>query len=154
MAELTETTEGTERTSTLLRELMSYILQRSAGETLRVMCEAGLSMPQMVALHLLGKCGELTISALAGKLRLSLAATSHLVERMVQQQLVARSEDATDRRQKQVVLTPAGRALIERLVLARMAETGPLLTALPPDLRGQLEAVLEQILAQLKQTQP
>ena len=138
------------RTSALLRELISYILHRSAGENLRVMCEANLSMPQMVTLHLLGKRGALTISALADSLRLSLAATSHLVDRMVQLGFVARTEDASDRRQKLVALTPTGEGLIERLVAARLAETDPILTSLPDDLREQLEGVLELVLERIR----
>lgn len=143
-------TSSAERTTELLRELFSFILQRSAGEMLRVMSELGLSMPQMVALHMLRNCGPYTISALAEKLSLSLAATSHLVDRMVHQGLVARTEDAADRRQKQVAIAPAGLSLLERLVAARLAETNQVITLLPPDLRAQLEGVLEQVLGQIK----
>jgi DNA-binding MarR family transcriptional regulator len=150
MEEIAVASEPSARTSALLRELIGYILQRSAGETLRVMNDANLSMPQMVTLHMLRKCGPFTISVLAERLRLSLAATSHLVERMVQLGFVARTEDASDRRQKQLALTPAGHALIDRLVAARLAETDPILTSLPDDLREQLEGVLELVLAQLR----
>ncbi|HNP73313.1 MAG TPA: MarR family transcriptional regulator [Kouleothrix sp.] len=143
-------TASAERTTQLLRELFSQILQRSAGQMLRVMSEVGLSMPQMVALHMLRNCGPYTISALAEKLSLSLAATSHLVDRMVQQGLVARTEDAADRRQKQVAIAPAGTALLERLVEARLAETSQVISLLAPELRQQLEIVLAQALGQIK----
>src|SRR5581483_11990073 len=76
-------TQATERTTALLRELYGMILHRSSGEMMKTMCEAGLSMPQMVTLYMLRKRGSSTISALADKLSLSLAATSHLVDRMV-----------------------------------------------------------------------
>lgn len=134
-----------------LRDLFSFLMQRSAGGMMKVMAEAGLSMPQMVALHLLRNCGPYTISALAGKLSLSLAATSHLVDRMVQQRLVERNEDAQDRRQKQVVISAAGLALLEQLVEARLAKIGPITAALPPELRAQLDQVLDQVLEVLRQ---
>jgi DNA-binding MarR family transcriptional regulator len=143
---------ATERTTALLRELYSMILHRSSGEMMKTMCEAGLSMPQMVALYMLRKRGSSTISALADKLSLSLAATSHLVERMVQQQLVERKEDAADRRQKQVALAPAGAALLDRLLEARLHESGQLFAALPTDLHDQLERVLAQVVEQLKRS--
>lgn len=130
------------------------ILQRSSGEMMKVMCEAGLSMPQMVTLYVLRKCGSCTISALADKLSLSLAATSHLVDRMVQQQLVERKEDAADRRQKQVALAPGGAALLDRQLEARMHESGQLIAALPADLRDQLERVLAEVVGQLRHTTP
>ncbi len=113
------------------------------------MCEAGLSMPQMVTLFMLRKRGSSTISALADKLNLSLAATSHLVDRMVQQQLVERKEDVTDRRQKQVALAPGGATLLDRLLEARLHESGQLLAALPADLHDRLEHVLAQVVEQL-----
>lgn len=144
---------STEQTTELLRELYSMILRRSAGEMMKVMCEAGLSMPQMVTLHMLRNCGSYTISALADKLSLSLAATSHLVDRMVQQQLVARREDALDRRQKQVAIAPGGLALLDRLLEARMRDSGALITALPPELRAQLGGVLAEVVGQLKQAE-
>jgi DNA-binding MarR family transcriptional regulator len=144
--------QSTERTTLLLRELYSIIMQRSAGEMRKVMCEASLSMPQMVALHMLRNHGSFTISALADKLSLSLAATSHLVDRMVHQQLVERKEDALDRRQKQVAITPSGVALLDQLLEARIRESAYLLIALPPELREQLDTVLAQVVELLKQS--
>jgi DNA-binding MarR family transcriptional regulator len=154
MIDQTSLEQPTERATALLRELYGMILQRSAGEMMAVMCAAGLSMPQMVALHLLRKCGSYTISALADKLGLSLAATSHLVDRMVQQQLVIRREDALDRRQKQVAIAPGGLALLDQLLEARMRESGVLVTKLPPELQAQLEAVLAEVVGQLRQSTP
>lgn len=135
----------------LLRELFRLIMEQSAGALLRVMAEAGLSMPQLVSLHLLRGCGPHTISALAEKLDLSLAATSHLVERLVQLGFVVRSEDRHDRRQKQVAITPAGLALLERLLEARLAKAGQAAAALSPELQSQLVAVLGQLLEQLRE---
>lgn len=140
-----------ERLGRLVKELMCLIIERSAGEMLAVMAEADLSMPQMVALHMLQRCGYSSISAIAAHLSLSLAATSHLVDRMVRQGLVVRSEDASDRRHKRVVLTPAGEALLERLVQARAREIAQILAELSPQLREQFEVVLAQVVAQLKE---
>jgi len=150
MEQMTQTT-STERISELLRELTSMIMQRSAGEMMRIMAAEGLSMPQIVSLQLLRSCGPKSISTLADKLSLSLAATSHLVDRMVQQGLVERSEDAIDRRQKRVTIGPAGQALLDRMVQARLRDAAQLMAGLPPDLRDQLEQVLELAVAQLRQ---
>ena len=143
--------EPVERVSRPLRELLCMVMQRSAGEWMKVMAAEGLSMPQMVSLHLLRDGGPHSISALAEKLSLSLAATSHLVDRMVQQKLVLRSEDSTDRRQKSVVIAPGGLALLEKLAQARLREADTIMATLPPELRDQLEQVLEQALLRLRQ---
>ena len=146
-ATITEQDQATVR----LRELFAVMLERSAGDFLRLMCEAGLTMPQMVTLHALRRSGALTISAISGKLDLSLAATSHLVDRMVQQQLVERSEDASDRRQKRVAITPAGLALLGRLSSVRLAKAARVIEPLAPELRAQLAEVLAEVLEQIRQ---
>ena len=151
MIEQRSPNRSSSRSGELLRELMCLVIQRSAGEMMRIMAAEGLSMPQMVSLHMLRDCGPLSISAIAEKLSLSLAATSHLVDRMVQQELVLRSEDTTDRRQKRVAITPSGKALLERLVQARLREATQIMAGLPPELHEQLEQVLEQVVGQLRQ---
>jgi DNA-binding MarR family transcriptional regulator len=152
MIEQRTANRSSERSAELLRELMCLVIQRSAGEMMRIMAAEGLSMPQMVSLHMLRDCGPLSISAIAEKLSLSLAATSHLVDRMVQHNLVLRSEDTTDRRQKRVAIAPSGKALLERLVQARLGEATQIMAGLPPELHEQLEQVLEQVVGQLRRS--
>ena len=77
-----------------------------------IMNEAGLTMPQLVALHLLTKLGPVSVSSVATCLKLSAPATSHLVDRLVVAGLVGRSEDPDDRRLKfyrGVLLTMQGK---------------------------------------------
>ena len=97
----------------LIEEMMSHIHRRSADDTLAVMNEAGLTMAQMVALHLLTHLGPVSVSSVAACLKLSPPATSHLIDRMVIAGLVGRSEDPIDRRHKRIAITPPGRELIE-----------------------------------------
>lgn len=143
--------ETTEHASRLLKELMSLTLYRSAGETLSIMAESGLSMPQIVVLHMLHQGCQNSISGIADRISLSLAATSHLVDRLVQQGLVVRTEDTTDRRQKRVEITAAGLAIRDRMVQARTRDIAQALAGLPPELSEQLEQVLEQVLQRLKE---
>lgn len=140
-----------EHASLLFHELISLLIRRSTCEILATMTEAGLSMPQMVTLSILNHHGPHSISAIAAKLNLSLAATSQLVDRIVKQALVLRDEDASDRRHKRVMITPTGRALIERLVQARSREVAQSLAGLPPALQTQLETVLNEVIARLKE---
>lgn len=148
---MNERTDPGERIGALIRELTNVVVQRSAGEMLCLMSEASLSMPQLVTLSRLQSHGPLSISAIAKPLNLSLAATSHLVERLVQQGLVVRSEDQADRRHKRVALTPRGEALVERLLQARVREIDNALSVLPIARRQELESVLETVLAALRE---
>src|SRR5882757_5743547 len=88
----------------LVGALMGLVHRRSAGSTLALMNEAGLTMAQMVALYVLDHLGAQSVGAVASFLNLSPAATSHLVDRLVTSGFVGRTEDPVDRRQKRVVI--------------------------------------------------
>src|SRR4051794_3485510 len=126
------TAASARRLSQLVTELMTHIHRRSAGDTLAIMNEASLTMPQLVTLHILGHGGPRTVGAIAGCLRLSPAATSHLVDRLVKARLVQRAEAAADRRQKWLAITAAGRTLVERVTDERAREFSQVLGRLSP----------------------
>ena len=94
--------------SHLLAELTALINRRSAGDTLALMNEAGLTMGQMVTLFILEMAGEHSVGALANKVHLSPAAASHMIEQLVRGKLVQRTEDPADRRAKRVAITERG----------------------------------------------
>jgi MarR family transcriptional regulator, organic hydroperoxide resistance regulator len=131
-----------ERLSALVGQLMSLVTRRCAGDTLTILTESGLTMAQLVSLHFLEQTGARSVSAIAATLRLSPAATSHLVDRLVQAKLVERREDPDDRRAKRVAITPAGTALAARVQAERTREFGQVLGHLTPALRRRFAAVL------------
>jgi DNA-binding MarR family transcriptional regulator len=97
----------------VLRTWVEVFMHRSFRDFRRFMEGAGLSHSQVGALmrlHHLGSCG---VSDIAGQLGITVAAASQMVDRLVQQGLLERAEDPSDRRFKQVSLTPKGKALIE-----------------------------------------
>jgi DNA-binding MarR family transcriptional regulator len=135
----------TERLSLLIGELMSLVHRRSAGDTLCILTEAGLTMAQLVALHFLQHQGARSVSAIAAALRLSPAATSHLVERLVQAGLVERREDPVDRRAKRVAVTAAGITLTARVQTERTREFAAVLARISPALRRRFASVLTMV---------
>lgn len=136
--------------SELVNELLSHVHRRSAGDSLAIMTEAGLTMPQLVTLHMLAHAGARTVGTIAGCLRLSAPATSQLVNRLVRARLVVRSEDPEDRRQKRLAITPGGRGLVERINSERTREVSVVLARLTPALRRQFAEVLERVVDELK----
>jgi DNA-binding MarR family transcriptional regulator len=73
----------------------------------------GLSMPQLgilMQLHHKGRCG---VSEIGERFDITNAAASQLVEKLVQAGYLERTEDANDRRVKQLNLTAKGESLIE-----------------------------------------
>jgi len=81
--------------------------------------DKGLSMSQIGAIfhiHRLGTCG---VTDLGDHLGVTSAAASQLLERLVQQGLLLRTEDPNDRRVKQIVLTDQGRRVLKESLRAR-----------------------------------
>jgi DNA-binding MarR family transcriptional regulator len=134
----------------LVGDLMGLVHRRSAGGTLSLMNEAGLTMAQMVSLYILDFKGPQSVTAIASFLNLSPAATSHLVDRLVGAGFVGRTEDQSDRRQKRVAITPAGRSLAARVHQERAREFASALAFLTPELQRQFARVLGRVVEQLR----
>jgi DNA-binding MarR family transcriptional regulator len=139
-----------QRLAQLLPELVGLLHSTFAGETLAIMQESDITMPQLVAMHVLRFRGVTSVSDLSTATRLSLSATSHLVDRLVERALVLRSEDPQDRRQKRVELSEQGAALLSRLGEARTAELTAGMSAIDPALQAQLLVAVEQTVDALK----
>ena len=73
----------------------------------------GLSMPQFSILMQLFYRGNSGISEISEWFEITSAAASQHVDNLVQAGLIERTEDPRDRRAKQILLSPKGKALIE-----------------------------------------
>ncbi len=120
-------------------------------DSLTLMNDSGLTVPQLLTLQLLRLAGAHTVSEIADKTALSRPATSHLVERLVEMGLVVRAEDANDRRQKQVSLSEKGTAVIDRLSQARRSHVAQAIESLTPGTRGRLAEALEEVQRELEE---
>jgi DNA-binding MarR family transcriptional regulator len=94
-------------------------MRRSMRNFLHYARETGLSMSQISVLFHLRRMQSCGVTDLGDHLGVSSAAASQMLERLVQQGLILRSEDPQDRRVKQIVLTEKGRQVIEAGVAAR-----------------------------------
>jgi DNA-binding MarR family transcriptional regulator len=131
--------------------MLSLMTQSATGDTLAIMAEADLTLPQIVALQALRSTGPRNLSSIADLLNLSRPATSHLVDRLVGMRLVERDEDPEDRRHKRIQITRAGAILMDRLGQSRSNEFEQAMANLPDRLQGELAAVLEKVVEQLRQ---
>ena len=89
-------------------------MQRSLRGIMGSMKQDGLSMPQIYTLMYLYHEGEVRITDIGILMEVGKAAASQLVERLVQQGLVERVEDESDRRAKKIRLLPKSLALIKK----------------------------------------
>lgn len=125
-----------------LREWVGVSMRRSMRHLLLYSREAGLSMSQMGALLLVYRKGVGGVSDIGDHLGITSAAASQMLERLVQQGIVARSEDPHDRRVKQIALTEKGRRVLQESIQARQSWVDDLARLLSPAEQKQVTAAL------------
>ena len=126
----------------LFQKLIGLANRQTAGASTMFMYESGLTFPQIIVMYALTWLGPLPISTLAQRLRLSLAATSQLVDRLVESAYVSREEDPADRRVRLVKMRRQGKEFMERLNEMRRRELTEAFDQLPPKVRARLTEVL------------
>lgn len=89
------------------------LVQLLAGARTPELPDASVTMAQMRVLMLLSALGEIRMSEAATSLGVSQSTASGLVDRLVESGLVARHNDAHDRRQVLVSLTANGAAFLD-----------------------------------------
>jgi DNA-binding MarR family transcriptional regulator len=143
-------TSRTRHLAQLIEDMMSHIHRRSADDTLAVMNDAGLTMAQMVALMILEKLGPLSVSSVAACTKLSPAAASHMVDRLVIAGFAGRTEDPSDRRAKRIAITDSGRGLIQRSREQRTHEFTRILARLSREVQSQFGRALARVVEELQ----
>ena len=89
-----------------------------------------LTLTQLKILMILARAGSIPGGELARRLGVGLAALSGMVDRLVAQDLVARTEDEHDRRVRRIGLTRAGDELISTIITAGTGRQHRLLSRL------------------------
>ncbi len=125
-----------------LTEWSEVYMQNSMRNFIHYSKEKGLSIPQIGALFRIFQRGNRNVSDIGEELGITNAAASQMLERLVQQGLILRSEDPTDRRQKQIVLTDKGRQILRESIQARQLWMEELSQVLSPDEQSQVTDAL------------
>jgi len=105
-------TDSTELTQALHKWSETF-MRRSIHDLIRFSKGSGLSMPQMSALFHLHHANECGVSNIGEHLGVTNAAASQMIDRLVQQGLIGRTEDPKDRRVKQLKLTVKGKTIVQ-----------------------------------------
>ena len=146
-----------QRFTQVLHEWSQVFMHRSVDEFARFMADSGLSASQIHALmrlyHASEGRGACRVSELGSHLGISNAASSQMVDRLVQLGLIQRAEDQQDRRVKQVALTEQGRLLIENGIEIRRHWMEELTTALTPAEQQSIIAALTLLTRAARQTE-
>jgi DNA-binding MarR family transcriptional regulator len=126
-----------------IRAWMDIFMHRSMRGWWRYAKATGLSMPQfsiLMQLHHKGACG---MSGISSGYDITPAATSQLVDKLVQGGLIQRVEDQSDRRAKLLSLTDKGRELIQRGIEERYRWVDELSSKLTKDELASISEALD-----------
>lgn len=126
----------------MLYHWSEVFMERTMRDFTAFMRSSGLSMPQVSTLFRLYYHGGCAVTDLGSHLGVTSAAASQMIDRLVQQGLLERSEDPSDRRAKQITLTPAGRELVQASIEARTRWMAELTAVLSPEQQVTIVAAL------------
>jgi DNA-binding MarR family transcriptional regulator len=133
-----------------MSEQLAYIiasvnrqLEEELAERLR---PAGVPIEQLRILEALDQAGPLAMGELAEKALVEPPTLTKIIDRMVSEQLVLRSPDASDRRRVLILLAPAGKALYKRLRKVSSAQEQRLAKHLQEGKAEELRALLRELM--------
>lgn len=121
------------RFTSVLRSWAEVFMRRSIRDMMRFTRSTGLTMPQIstfMRIYHQGVCG---VSDIGDYLGVTNAASSQMIHRMVEQDLLVRTEDPKDRRNRLISLTPKGEALLHDYIEARYHWLHELTAQLSPE---------------------
>jgi DNA-binding MarR family transcriptional regulator len=137
-----------------VQQWMEVFMQRSMRGFLAYVRESGLSMSQVGALFQIQHRGSSGVTDLGDELGVTSSAASQMLERLVQQELILRSEDPSDRRVKQLVLTDKGRQVLQESVRARQSWLSDLAATLADREKETIIAALNILIDKANQLKP
>ena len=104
-----------------------------------------ITLPQFWALDYLFCNSTATMSELSDFLKITRAATTGLVDRLLSQKLIVRRQDNIDRRLVHISLSPKGRTVIESIRGQKHKRLAQVFSMLSPSDRSEYLRILEQI---------
>lgn len=134
-----------------LRDWSDAFMRMSMRQFVSFAKENMLSMTQMNALHHIGRKGSIGVKELGEVLGISTAATSQMIDRMVQQGIFLRSEDPQDRRHKQIVLSKMGQGIIRKGMETRLQWVDELAEIMSPAEQEQVTSALTLLMEKVNQ---
>ena len=119
---------------------------RSMRGFIRYARESGFSMSQLGALFHIHHKGISGVTGLGEHLGVTSAAASQMLERLVQQGLILRTEDPSDRRVKQISLTEKGLAVVREGTRVRQTWLYDLVDALSDSEKAIITEALHDLI--------
>ena len=129
----------------ILMDWSSAFMRRSMHDFMNYTRAAGISMAQINVLMWLYYHKSCEVMQLEEVMQVSRPAASQMVERMVQQGLVIRTESPTDRRARLVNLSERGKMVVEDGIAARRKWISELVETFSPEQKVSAAKVLKML---------
>jgi DNA-binding MarR family transcriptional regulator len=133
-----------------LHSWIEVLMCRSVHNFILYSKESGLSMSQVGALFRIHRITS-GVSDLGDNLGITKAAASQMLERLVQQGLILRTEDPNDRRSKIIILSEKGCQTLQAIMDARQEWLNDLAVTLAPNEKEQITSALNILIEKTKQ---
>jgi len=131
----------------VMRAWFEVFMSRSNEEFVRFLKHNELNFAQHGVLMRLYHDGDCAVGDLSKPFGITMPGASQLVDKLVQEGLVERTESVHDRRMKQLALTSRGRALVRAGLDARLDWTHKLGAALDPEQRENIAQAMADLIA-------
>ncbi len=138
---------STKKFDSVMRAWLEVFISRSNEEFARFLKKKDLNYAQYGVLMRLYHNGDCAIGDLSKPFAITTPAASQLVDKLVQEGLVERTESERDRRMKHLALTSHGRALVRASLDARLDWARELSAALAPERRETIAQALADLIA-------
>jgi DNA-binding MarR family transcriptional regulator len=126
-------------------------MQRSMRNFIQYVRRSGLSMSHMAAMLQVHRRGSCRVTELASHLRVTNAATSQLLDRLVAHGFVLREEHPDDRRVKRIELTDKGKQFMREGIQTRQSWINELSQILSPDEKATIGTALDTLTAKVRE---
>jgi DNA-binding MarR family transcriptional regulator len=133
-----------------LHEWIELFMRRSMGNFICHARKCGLSMSHLGAMFHIHFKGSSGVTELGDHLGVTSAASSQMLDRLVQQDLILRTEDPNDRRVRQIVLTNKGQRILRESILARESWLDELAEALSDEEKETITDALNILIDRMK----
>jgi DNA-binding MarR family transcriptional regulator len=145
---------STDPVTSTLQTWVEVFMRHSMRNFIRYARQSGLSVPQLGALLHIQRENCSGVSNLGDHLGVTSAAASQMLERLVQQGLILRTDDPNDRRVKQLVLTDKGKRVLQEGIRARQGWLDDLSEMLSTSEQAQVTAALNILIEKTTQLEP
>jgi DNA-binding MarR family transcriptional regulator len=137
-----------------LQKLIQAFMHQSMRRVIAYAKTRGLSMSQMGTLLFLHRHATCAVSDIGEYLGVTAAASSQLLNRLVEHELIERSEDPDDRRHKLLALTPAGRDTVKEAMQIRQSWLVQLSQMLSASDQARVGGAVDLLLQKVEEMEP